>query len=190
MQLIDGQIVYSATNLVGFLECWHLANLECLGPAGGEDEAYSYVRMLQRQAEVVLRVVEGQLAAAVPRLERGELQANSLIGLLAAEQSRAEEGSVEFWYSPDYASVTWRGRQFVFTGPQAAVVGNLHRAHEQRLGALNSALALEGSGREGARMSDVFKRHPAWGTLIVKVGRSAYRLDLSPKVAESSPSVA
>src|SRR2546428_11117989 len=28
MQLIDGRIVYSATDLVGFLECTHLANLE------------------------------------------------------------------------------------------------------------------------------------------------------------------
>ena len=160
--------------------------LECLGPADGEDEAYSYLAMLRRQAEFVLLVVEEQLAAAVPHLARGALPANSLIGLLAAEQARADE----FWYSSDYASVTWRGRQFVFTGSQATVVGNLHRAREQGLGALSSALALEGSGREGARMSDVFKRHPAWGTLIVRVGRSAYRLDLSPKVAESSPSVA
>ena len=160
--------------------------LECLGPADGEDEAYSYVLMLRRQAEFVLRVVEEQLAAAVPRLARGELPADSLIGLLAAEQARADE----LRHSADYASVSWRRDDFLFTPSQAAVIRNLHRAHEQRLGALNSALALEGSGREGARMSDVFKRHPAWGTLVVTAGKSAYRLDLSPKVAESSPSVA
>ena len=34
MQLIDGQLVYSATDLVGFLECRHLANLERAAVAG------------------------------------------------------------------------------------------------------------------------------------------------------------
>ncbi len=29
MQLIEGRLVYSATDLVGFLDCRYLANLEC-----------------------------------------------------------------------------------------------------------------------------------------------------------------
>ena len=34
MQLIEGRLVYSATDLVGFLECRHLANLECAATEG------------------------------------------------------------------------------------------------------------------------------------------------------------
>ena len=34
MQNVDGRLVYSATDLVGFLECEHLANLERAAAAG------------------------------------------------------------------------------------------------------------------------------------------------------------
>lgn len=37
MQLIDGRPVYSATDLVGFLECEHLTDLE-LGALGGHTQ--------------------------------------------------------------------------------------------------------------------------------------------------------
>ena len=160
--------------------------IDCLGPTDGEDEAYRYVTMFRRQAEFVLRVIELHLAAAVPRLARGEIPRKSLVGVLTAEQGPVDE----FRQSAGYASVTWRGQGFVFTRSQAVVIQNLHAAHEQGLPSLGSAPALEGSGRESSRMSDVFKRHPAWNSLVVRVGKSTYRLALSPKVAQSSPFVA
>ena len=39
MQLIDGRAVYSATDLVGFLACEHLTNLETRRPRGARDAA-------------------------------------------------------------------------------------------------------------------------------------------------------
>ena len=160
--------------------------IDCLGPTDGEDEAYRYVTMFRRQAEFVLCVIELHLAAAVPRLARGEIPPNSLVDVLTAEQGPVDE----FRQSAGYASVTWREQGFVFTRSQAVVIQNLHAAHERGLPSLGSAPALEGSGRESSRMSDVFKRHPAWNSLVVRVGKSTYRLALSPKVAQSSPSVA
>ena len=164
--------------------------IECLGPTDAENEAHQYIKMFQRQASFVLRVIEDQLEAALPGIARGELEAESLIGRLAAEQSRVGEQSAEFTHSADYASVTWRGEDFALTRSQAAVIRNLHQAYEKGTGVLGRALALEGSGREYARMSDIFKRHPAWQTLVVGVGKSAYKLDLSPNVARNSPPVA
>ena len=69
MQLIDGRVVYSATDLVGFLECRHLANLERAVAAGRltrpmrEDPVLD--RIAQRGTEHEQRFLEGLLSEGV-----------------------------------------------------------------------------------------------------------------------------
>ncbi|MCL0099936.1 hypothetical protein M1O55_03595 [Dehalococcoidia bacterium] len=93
----------------------------------------------------------------------------------------------EFRHSPDYATVIWKGQPFYFNRHQAACVSLLHE------GWMNGTEILGGhyllSAIESAsRMSDLFKHHPAWGSLIVLGERKAtYRLNLSPKFPPNSP---
>ena len=78
MQLIDGRVVYSATDLVGFLECRHLANLERASTAGyikrpmREDPVLD--RIAQRGLEHEARFLEGLSAEGVrvTNVERNE----------------------------------------------------------------------------------------------------------------------
>ncbi len=51
MQSIDGQLVYSATDLVGFMECRHLAHLERAAAAGLVDRPMRVDRVLERIAK-------------------------------------------------------------------------------------------------------------------------------------------
>lgn len=165
-----------------FLEFPELA--ECLGPDDGEEEAYEYISMFRRQAGFVLAVVQQQMNALVPRLTRGDAGARSLIALLAAEQSPPTSGVPDIVSDDDFINVAWREQSFVFNPTQAAVVRNLFRAHENGQPVLTSERALAGTGREHAKMSDVFKGHPAWKSFIVLVGRHGYRL------ASDSPNLA
>lgn len=78
----------------------------------------------------------------------------------------------------DFASVVWFGASYAFTGNQAAVVKLLWRAWENgtpcvRDETLTSAadrdetLTAAADRDDGARLGDLFRGHPAWGTMIV-----------------------
>lgn len=157
--------------------------IECVAPTDSEDVAHAYVAMVRRQSRAVLGVLKARFHELATDLTLGTVSANSLLGRLAADQNRAIGRWADFRVSPDFRSVTWRGLPFTFTPSQARAIQNLHEAHSQGIRALSSELTLEGTGRQAVRVSDVFKRHPAWKTLVVTVGKGAYALDLSPKVA-------
>ena len=157
--------------------------VECVAPTDREDVAHAYVAMLRRQSRAVLDVVEVRFHGLAADLTRGTARAGSLLGLLAADQSRSTERWGGLRASADYRTVAWRGQTFTFTRAQARAVRNLHESHSQSVSALSRELTLDGTGREYSRVSDVFKRHPAWKRLVVTVGRTGYALDLSPNVA-------
>ena len=93
----------------------------------------------------------------------------------------------EFRHSPDYATVIWKGQAFYFNRHQAACVRLLHKGWMNGTELLGGDYLLGALG-SASRMSDLFKRHPAWGSLIVPGERRAtYRLKLSPKLPPNSP---
>ena len=93
----------------------------------------------------------------------------------------------EFRHSPDYATVIWKGQAFYFNRHQATCVRLLHEGWMNGTELLGGDYLLGALG-SASRMSDLFKRHPAWGSLIVPGERRAtYRLKLSPKLPPNSP---
>ena len=101
--------------------------------------------------------------------------------------SETSSESQEFQHSPDYASVNWLGQQYQFNKKQATCVRLLHEAWFEGTPYLSGHHLLS-EILSASRMSDIFKRHPAWNSLIVPGARKAtYGLKLSPKLPLNSP---
>jgi hypothetical protein len=80
-------------------------------------------------------------------------------------------------HSPDFRSVQWFGHDYSFTTGQAACVQRLWEAWEQGNPDVAQQTILLDAGMDSARLVDLFKRHPAWQTMIVRGGsKGAYRL--------------
>lgn len=158
---------------------------DCVVLDDGEDEADAYATLFHRQAAAVLDVVERQIETSKSDLARGNLPSRNLLVLLAVEQARDADDSSALQASDGYGTirVPWRSEPFTFTPPQAVVIRNLDRARQAGTSPLSSEEALAGSGRDGDRMSNVFKKHPAWNTLVRTAGRKYYLDPSSPKSA-------
>jgi hypothetical protein len=80
-------------------------------------------------------------------------------------------------HGTEFRSVLWFGSAYQFTATQAACVELLWGAWESGTPDLSQAYLLEESGAESKRLSDIFSKHPAWGTMIVEGGsKGTYRL--------------
>jgi len=138
-----------------------------------------YVAMLQRHSRSVLSVIAAQLRERADDIARHALPPTSL--LLVVDSDETSPQVVGLDHSDDYARVTAAGTQYTFTPQQATVVRNLHRAKQRGVESVPASEAL--AGLTSTKLSDVFKRSPAWGTLIVQTERRGfYRLNLPPKV--------
>lgn len=85
--------------------------------------------------------------------------------------------------SPDYRCLNWHGTVFSFTEPQSCVVKMLVEATAKGVPDIGDKALLRASGSESTQLRDVFKDHPAWGTLIVEGGtRGTHRLASSSGV--------
>lgn len=69
-------------------------------------------------------------------------------------------------HGPGFASVVWNGARFSFTRAQAHAVQILWEAWDAGTPEVCQEILLE--GEEDRRMVDLFKGHPAWGTMIVR----------------------
>ena len=86
----------------------------------------------------------------------------------------------EFVPSPDYRRVDWRGKKFHFSPMQSHVVRLLHKEFQRGRGELGDAWVLEGVGSHGKYLRDIFRRHGAWGTLIIEgENKGTHKLSLS-----------
>ncbi len=158
--------------------------IACLTPGREEQDAEAYVAMLRRQSEGVLRVLSQQIGLARDEISRGQIPSSSLLALLLQESNVGTVQGNDFYPSSDYRTARWLHEPLTFSECQAMAIRNLHRAHLDGRGALSGRLALAGSTCANSKMSDVFKRHPAWKTLVISGGsKGTYRLNLSPKVA-------
>lgn len=83
-----------------------------------------------------------------------------------------------FRHSEDFTSVHWCGNDYNFTKTQAACVKVLCEAWENKTPALKEETILEKAGSCGNRLRDVFDKgkHPAWGKMIVTVGKGRFQL--------------
>ena len=87
----------------------------------------------------------------------------------------------EFGHSADYRRVDWRGKRFRFSPMQSQVVRLLHEEFKEGRDELGAAVLLEGSDSLGSYLRDIFRRHCAWGTLIIKgEGKGTHKLNLLP----------
>jgi hypothetical protein len=70
-------------------------------------------------------------------------------------------------HSPDFRSVHWFGQDYHFTPGQAACVAVLWAAWEKKTPAVGQRHILAEAELDSTRLSDLFKGHPAWKTMIV-----------------------
>lgn len=96
---------------------------------------------------------------------------------LLQERERRTQGR-EIAHSDDFRSVRWFGREYSFTPQQAEIMKLLWEAYEAQTPDVDAALLLSDfSGSAAHRLRDVFRKSPAWGTMIVRGGsRGTYRL--------------
>lgn len=71
-------------------------------------------------------------------------------------------------FNRDFSSCRWGTETFSFTKKQRPVVAALWAARSEDIVVLSTEYLLEISESEGTRLRDVFKNHPAWGTMIVR----------------------
>jgi len=102
-------------------------------------------------------------------------------GFVHAENQRGwVEGLVRF--SSDFRSCRWGTEQFTFTAQQAACIRVLWESRQRGTPDLSQITVLAEvesamADSRKPRLRDLFRKHPAWGTMIVKgLARGTYRL--------------
>lgn len=84
-----------------------------------------------------------------------------------------------FSHLPDYSQVSLNGEPYLFTGEiQRSAIRILHAASRSGQPWLTGKTLLKqaGSSDLSMRMGNLFRRHPAWGTIVVSNSRGQYRL--------------
>ncbi len=80
-------------------------------------------------------------------------------------------------HSPDYTCILWGRQTFNLTLTQARVVRVLWRAWKRGTPEVHQATLLEASGSECRQLSSLFKRSPAWNSLVIPgESHGCYRL--------------
>lgn len=77
----------------------------------------------------------------------------------------AEPGTAT--HSPGFACVNWYGVVYSFSFKQRLVVAALWQARDEGHPWLTQETLAEAAESDCSRIRDLFRRHPAWGTMIV-----------------------
>ncbi len=117
MQLIDGQAVYSATDLVGYLECEHLTALERAALAGLVERPHiddPELDVLRRRGEEheqrYLAVLRAEGRSVVEITRDGSIQDQGAQLRAAAEETRqAMASGADVIYQATFFDGRWRG---------------------------------------------------------------------------------
>lgn len=151
--------------------------------------------LLARHSTEVMSVVTRYIAEHATAIACDDLPPTCLVRLVAgpgggsapagsgqtipAPTDEGGAGDNSFSHTPDYRSVRWRGQSFEFTESRARVVQVLHEAYKHGGHTLSHSMIKAQTGIATARLSELFKRHPAWGSLITQgKTRGTLRLDL------------
>jgi len=92
--------------------------------------------------------------------------------------SKRENTRVEFEHSDDFRWVKLRGAEFKLSKRRAKVIAILHDAYRVRKPVLSWEQISSRLGDISHSMSALFKKSPAWKTLIIEVSPGLYRLNL------------
>lgn len=123
-----------------------------------------------------------QLCGAINDLER-------LVGSEEAGKGTTDDGGAKpeaagrkpRRHSPDFRSVHWDGTDHAFTANQAAIVKQLWEAYENGTPDVGGDTLLVGADADTKQIKDVFKKHPAWRSMIVEGStKGTYRLAPKP----------
>jgi hypothetical protein len=97
-------------------------------------------------------------------------------------------------HGQDFAAVNWNGTVYSFTPKQRIIVAALWRAREEGYGWLSQEALLEVAESDCGKVRDLFRHHPAWGTMIVSAIHyggplGSYKLadDMDDATLESRP---
>lgn len=89
---------------------------------------------------------------------------------------REEASARTFSHSPDFGKVMWRGESFVFGPKQRMVVSILHAAAVRGEPLQPGKVVLLQVGSKDYKMGNLFRKHPAWGRLILSNGNGLYEI--------------
>jgi hypothetical protein len=100
-----------------------------------------------------------------------------ILAALRGPAHSPREGGIGFRHSPGFRTCTYGSESFRFSKKQARAVEVLHDAWKERVPGLHQE-ELKGRVETNQRVSQLFNRHPAYGTLIRNDGTGLYWLDL------------
>jgi hypothetical protein len=91
------------------------------------------------------------------------------------DEAEAAEPPSDVRHSPDFRSVLWYGTTYSFTANQSPVVRLLYENWKSATPDVGDETLLLAVDPEAppARLSNLFRDHPAWGTMIVAGGSKA-----------------
>jgi hypothetical protein len=98
-------------------------------------------------------------ATVPPPGSRGLATATESCGAVAGEDRPS--------HTRGFASARWRGVQYAFSPTQRLVVAALWGAWQDGTRWMMQEALLEQAESDGCRLRDLFRGHPAWGTMIV-----------------------
>ena len=85
-----------------------------------------------------------------------------------------------FSHGPDFRSVFYKGMSYSFTTAQASCVQILYKLYQNNTPEVSGDYILTKIGYCSQKLSDLFKKSPAWGQLVIPGNtRGTYRLDIS-----------
>lgn len=80
-------------------------------------------------------------------------------------------------HSDDFRSARWFGTTYTFTPSQAVIVRELWKHWKRGTPRVGAAALLEAADMISDRISELFKRSPAWGEMIRTDGGGGYWLE-------------
>ena len=160
------------------------------GPKSGfsslSDQAYRLGQKIRQSDEwlALAKAITNAQAANITRADRprtGDEQAESShaknsansapdAGSKSTNETMEVSDPVAFTHSPDYRSVTLRGKNYPLTSQQAQMIQILHQAHESGNPDVSVAHILERLEKQSSRWQDTFKSNPNAKRALVKSG--------------------
>jgi len=83
-------------------------------------------------------------------------------------------------HSPDFRSVRWFGQDYHFSPAQSLIVKALWKAWENNTPRMGARALLRAADMLSDKISDLFKEHPAWNTMICTDSKGNYWLSQNP----------
>lgn len=128
--------------------------------------------------EIMLEAIDGYLAGIgdKKRLAAMQIEAAKITAGMSGANGK-QDMPTEVAHSDDFRSVNWHGAEHTFSSSQAACIRVLWENWERNTPDVGGETLLEASDSTANRVADLFKRHNAWGTMIIpSESKGAYRL--------------